>query len=231
MLLDTGDALVGGGLLGDRTQGQAVVAAMNLIGYDAMALGPNELSLGPELLRRRMQEAEFPMLSANVVVSGTEDLFAEPTTVLVRGGYRLGVLGLTRPVGGPRSGFDVRDPYQATVQYVSELAERTELVIVLTNLEYQAAFDLANRIPGIDLVIAALPNAIPQQALQAPETGTLVVTADQPFPGHSGRRVGRLIVIVEGDGIMHDESWESVAMDGTIADDPQMEKLLDRFRP
>ncbi len=231
LLLDTGDALVGGGLLGDRTQGQAVVAAMSLIGYDAMALGPKELSLGPDLLRQRMQEAGFPMLSANVVLRGTEELFAPPTVVLERGGYRFGIVGLTRPADGSASGFEVRDPVQAAMRYVSELAKQVEIVIVLTNLEYQAAFELADRIPDIDLVIAALPKAIPQQALQAPQSGALVVTADQPSPGHTGRRVGRLVVTVEGDGRMRLEAWQSVAMDGTIADDPQMDELLDRFRP
>lgn len=231
LLLDTGDALVGGGLLGDRTQGQAVVAAMSLIGYDAMALGPKELSLGPDLLRQRMQEAGFPMLSANVVLRGTDELFAPPTVVLERGGYRFGIVGLTRPVDESVGGFEVRDPVQAAMQYVPELAKQVEIVIVLTNLESQVAFELADRIPDIDLVIAALPKAIPQQALQAPQSGALVVTADQPSPGHTGRRVGRLVVTVEGDGRMRLDAWQSVAMDGTIADDPQMDELLERFHP
>jgi len=41
-----GDALVGGGILGDITQGEAIVAGMNLMSYDAFALGPKELALG-----------------------------------------------------------------------------------------------------------------------------------------------------------------------------------------
>jgi len=42
LLLDTGDALAGGKRLGDATQGQVIVDGMNLMGYDAMALGPLE---------------------------------------------------------------------------------------------------------------------------------------------------------------------------------------------
>jgi 2',3'-cyclic-nucleotide 2'-phosphodiesterase (5'-nucleotidase family) len=230
VLLDTGDALVGGGVLGDTTQGEAVVAGMNLMGYDALALGPLELSLGPDVLRERMAEAAFPLLSGNVVLTGTEELVARPYTVLEVGGRRVGVLGLTRPSHEPLAGFQVLDPLTAANEYVPELAEKSDAVVVLTNLGYRAGLELANAVPGIDLLIAALPGQLPDRARRVPGTGALVVTAEQPLARHSGRRVGRLVVTLGADGGFGGESWASLPMGNTLVDDLRMQTLLDKYR-
>lgn len=237
-MLDTGDALAGGGWLGELTDGEAIVAGMNLMGYDALALGPKELSLGLDKLRRRMEEAGFPVLSANVVLSGTDELLADPFAVVQAGDHRVGVIGLTRPLvpanGGavaPTAGFRVLDPQQAAARYMPQVAEQAGTVIVLTNLDYRAGLALAEAVPGIDLLIAALPEQLPGQYVRVPATGTIVVSAEQPAPRHTGRRVGRLVVTVDGEGNLSGESWASHAMDRTLADDPLMDVLLEKARP
>jgi 2',3'-cyclic-nucleotide 2'-phosphodiesterase (5'-nucleotidase family) len=223
--------LVGGGWLGDTTQGGAVVAGMNLIGYDAMALGPLELSLGPEFLAQRMAQAEFPMLSANVVLTGTAELLAEPYTILEVGDRRVGVLGLTRPPAEPGSQFQVLDPLEVAMDRVPEVANQADTVVVLTNLGYRAAQGLANALPGIDLVVAALPGQLPNQAQRLPGTGALLVTAEQPLARHTGRRVGRLAVVMHADGSLGQETWASISMNNSLVDDLRMQALLEGFRP
>ena len=229
-MLDTGDALIGSGALGQKTRGEAIIAGMNLMGYDAMALGPKELSLGLDLLRQRMGEAGFPILSANAVLAGTEQLVAEPYTVLDVGGHRVGVIGLTRVEAAPASGFQVLDPQQAAERYVPEVRQKADTVIVLANLEYNAALALAGAVPGIDLLVGALPSQAPTQSVRAPGTGTLVVVADLASPGHSGRRMGVVLVTLASDGSLTGESWQSPWLGNTIADDPAMQALLDKFR-
>jgi 2',3'-cyclic-nucleotide 2'-phosphodiesterase/3'-nucleotidase len=230
-LLDTGDALVGGGLLGDATNGEVIVAGMNLMGYDAMALGPFELSLGTEVLRQRMAESEFPMLSANAVLRESRQLVARPYTILAAGDHRLAVIGLTRPPDAPLAAFDVLDVHQAASRYVSEVAPQADVVVLLTNLAYRPAAAVAESVPGIDLLIAALPDNTPMQVSRLPETGTLAVSAEQPFPRHTGRRVGRLIVTLDSEGNLHGERWVSEAMTNDLVDDPGMQALLDQYRP
>jgi 2',3'-cyclic-nucleotide 2'-phosphodiesterase (5'-nucleotidase family) len=230
-VLDTGDALIGGAWLGDLTDGEVIVAGMNLMGYDAMALGPKELLLGPDKLRQRMEEADFPMLSANVVLSGTTELVAEPFTILEVGDRRLGVIGLTRRPTPPLGDFQVLDPEQAAAHYVPEVAGQAGTVIVLTNMSYDPALALAEAIPGIDLLIAGLPVQLPSQAGRVPGTYTLAVTTEPPAPRHTGRYVGRLAVLAGGDGHLSEESWSAVPMNGTIVDDPQMQALIEKYRP
>ncbi len=230
MLLDSGDALIGGGALGDKTKGEAIVAGMNLMAYDAMALGPKELSLGLDLLRQRMKEAEFPILSANVVLSGTQELVAQPYVILERGGHRLGVIGLTRVPDKPQAGFQVLDPEQAAARYLPQVSAKADTVILLTNMSYQTALELAGAVQGIDLVVAALPGQLPRQVAKAPVTGTMVVVAEQPVAKHTGRQVGGLVVTLGADGTLSDPVWEVVPMSGQIADDPQMKALLNKYR-
>jgi len=203
---------------------------MNLMGYDAMALGPKELSLGPDLLRQRMAEAGFPILSANAVLTGSEELVAEPYTILDVGGRKVGVIGLTRAQGAAPAGFQVLDPQQALERYLPEVREKAGTVIVLTNLEHNAALALAQAVPGIDLVIGALPGQDPSESVRVPGTNALVVVADKASPGHSGRRVGVLLATLGSDGSLTGESWQSPWLGPAIADDPEMQVLLDKSR-
>ena len=213
------------------TQGEVVVAGMNLMGYDAMALGPNEFSLGVEVLRRRMGEATFPLLSANVVISGTDELVASPYTVLEVGNLRVGLIGLTRVSDQLPREFQVLDPRAALDQYVPLVSEEADAVFVLTNTSYRTALALARDVPGIDLLVAALPAQLPNQAIRASEGGAVVVTAEQALPRHAGRRVGSLAAGIDSDGTLTGESWISVPMDNTLIDDLEMTSLLDRYRP
>jgi 2',3'-cyclic-nucleotide 2'-phosphodiesterase (5'-nucleotidase family) len=231
LVVDTGDALVGGGRLGDQTQGQAVVAGMNLMGYDAMALGPNELSLGPEVLQERMGEARFPMLSANVVLSDSGELVAPPYAVLPIGGRSLGIIGLSRSLAEPVRGLQVLEPQAALERYLPEVTAQADWVVVLTNLAYHQGVTLAAAVPGIDLLVAALPRQLPAGAVRAPGTGTIVVTAEQPFPRHSGRRVGTLLLAEGADGGPSPQAWSSISMDASFPDDLVMGLLLDSFQP
>jgi 2',3'-cyclic-nucleotide 2'-phosphodiesterase (5'-nucleotidase family) len=170
------------------------------------------------------------MLSANVVLSGSDQLLAEPYTVLDLPEFRVGIIGLTRMPSQPGAGFQVLDPQEAAARYVPQVAGQTDTVILLTNASYRQGLELAQIVPGIDLLIAALPGKLPDRVVRIPETGTVVVSAELPLPRHTGRRVGRLVVTVEHDGDLSIESWATVPMGNKIADDPQMQALLDEYR-
>jgi 2',3'-cyclic-nucleotide 2'-phosphodiesterase (5'-nucleotidase family) len=228
--LDTGDALIGDGILGYKTRGEAIVAGMNLMRYDAMALGPYELSLGANQLKQRMEEAEFPIVSANVTWSDTGELVAQAYTLLDADAYQVAVIGLTRQSKEQLENLVVLDPQESLLRILPEVSAKSDSVVLLTNLTDRSALDLVRTVPGIDLVVAALPDRLPDGPIRVPETGTLAVTADQSLPRHAGRRVGRLTVVLGSDGALSGESWASVPMGPKIADDPEMKALLDRYR-
>lgn len=226
--MDTGDALAGGDRLGDLTDGQVIIDGMNLMGYDAMALGPLDLALGPAALSARMAEAQFALLSANVLDKATGQPAAPPYVVLSVGDHPVAIVGLTRLPQQPLAGYDVLDPAQAAAEAVAQAAQQADTVILLTNIEYRAALALVESLDGVDLVVSALPAQLPQAAAWS-ASGALVVVADQPMTRHTGRRVGRLVVTIKSDGSLSANQWESIPMDNAVADDPAMKALLERY--
>jgi 2',3'-cyclic-nucleotide 2'-phosphodiesterase (5'-nucleotidase family) len=230
LLLDTGDALVGGGILGDLTQGEVVVAAMNQVGYDAMALGPKELQLGLDVLRQRMAEAEFAIVSANAVDRSTGERLAVPYVILPMGHYRVAVVGVTRHMPEPAPGIDILPAAEAAREAVAAAAAEADVVVLLTNVKFKTARAWLPELPDVDLLVAALPGQLPVTAVRAPGVNALAVTAEQPMARHSGRRVGRLKVTLGPDGLGQ-ERWTSVSMGPSIPDDEAMRLLLLRYRP
>ena len=216
-------------LQGSETNGEEIVAGMNLMGYDAMALGPKELALGAALLQQRIGEAQFAPLSANAVWRESGELVSKPYLILDRGSHRLGIIGLTRLPDEELPDVKVLDPQKTLSEVVPEVSKQAETVVLLTNLPFEAAQQLVKAVPGIDLVVAALPAQLPDWAIRIAETGALAVVADQSSVGHTGRRVGRLAVMLESDGSLSGESWTSVPMGPEFADDPEMSALLEKY--
>jgi 2',3'-cyclic-nucleotide 2'-phosphodiesterase (5'-nucleotidase family) len=216
--------------LGDQTEGEAVVAGMSLMGYDAMALGPKDLALGLDVLRQRMAEAEFAVVSANVAVAQTGELFAPAYTSVEVGSFRVAILGLTRPSTRDVDGLVVKDPQAALTRWLPEVTREAELVILLTNLGFRTAVDLVSEVQGVDLLVGALPGQLPSTALRVPETGTLAVTAEQAMTAHSGRRVGELMLTVQPNGVLDVQTWRSVEMSSLYVDDVEMQLLLESYR-
>lgn len=66
---------------------------MNLLGYQAMAVGNHEFDKPLAVLKMQRDLAQFPMLSANIYEQG-QRMFA-PYKVFDLGGLRVGVMGLT----------------------------------------------------------------------------------------------------------------------------------------
>jgi 2',3'-cyclic-nucleotide 2'-phosphodiesterase/3'-nucleotidase/5'-nucleotidase len=92
--LDAGDELQGT-LLSNASAGRGAVDVLNHLGLDAAAVGNHDLDWSVDTLRRRMAEARYPWLAANIVdsASGARPGWAVPWRMLEAGGLRVGVLG------------------------------------------------------------------------------------------------------------------------------------------
>ncbi len=115
VLLDAGD-LFQGTLMSNVTEGQVVVDAFNILGFDAAAIGNHEFDYGPVgpvsaatqpgmdpfgALKARLASSRFPLLSSNIYVAATHQrpswLPGDGTLMLERKGLKIGIIGLTTP--------------------------------------------------------------------------------------------------------------------------------------
>lgn len=108
LLLDAGD-IYQGSLESNLNKGRVMIRAYNHLGYDAAAVGNHEFDFGAlynggdtlGVVRKRIGEAKFPFLSANIVRKENQkplnwrNLYR--WKVIEKGGLRFGVVGLSTP--------------------------------------------------------------------------------------------------------------------------------------
>jgi 5'-nucleotidase/UDP-sugar diphosphatase len=219
LVLDAGDSLVGDRDPALKTQGATSVATMNMMGYDALALGPQDLALGLDVLRKRMAEAEFAMLSANAVVSATGELVATPYLLREFGDHRVALIGLSGGSGTPE--IAVLDPAETARALVAELARQADVIILLSHAGTPVDQQIAEALPKVDLIVSGgqLQLASPWRS---EKTGVLIMHADQATPGHAGRKLGIARLTFDAAGRLVAQEWQGVDLTPEIPDDPAL---------
>jgi 5'-nucleotidase len=216
LVLDAGNSLTGDTDPARKTRGQTSIEVMNKLGYDALAVGAQDLGLGADVLQKRISEAQFAVLSANAIVSATGKLVATPFVLRKTDGHTLALIGLSN--GGTKE-ILVRDPVQSIQAVLAEIANTADIVIVLSHAGAVVDQNIADTVPGIDLIVSG-----GEPALQAPwrsaKTGALVLRADQATPGHAGRVLGVGQFTFDPRGHLAEQKWQSVPLTPEIADDP-----------
>jgi 2',3'-cyclic-nucleotide 2'-phosphodiesterase (5'-nucleotidase family) len=100
ILIDNGDTIQGTplaylfGVLHPEVE-NPLAATMNAMGYVSATVGNHEFNFGPSVLNQVQDEADFPLLSANV--TGCRDYTFQPYHIEDVGGVQVGILGLTPP--------------------------------------------------------------------------------------------------------------------------------------
>ena len=140
---------------------------MNLLGYQAMAVGNHEFDKPPGILRMQRDLAQFPMLSANIYENGKR--MFDPYKVFDLGGLRVGVMGLTTEDTAKMvlpdnvKNIEFRNAAAEAAGVLPELRSKAHVVIAATHMGHyengnhgtQAPGDveLARAVKGLDLIV------------------------------------------------------------------------------
>ena len=178
---------------------------MNLMGYNAMAVGNHEFDNPRHILKMQQKLANFPFLSANIIDKKTGKSFFKPYALFDFDGLKVAVIGLTT-TDTPKqtnpehvTGLEFRSPVEVASQLIPELDKKANIIIALTHMgHYRNAkhgvnapgdVTLARRVEDIDLIIGGHsqnPLFEPDQQgetyiMQAYEWGKYVGRADLAF--------------------------------------------------
>ncbi|MEM9434431.1 MAG: 5'-nucleotidase C-terminal domain-containing protein [Pseudomonadota bacterium] len=83
-------------LLSSFDEGAHMIALLNMVGLDAMALGNHEFDFGPDVTRARIGEANFTMLSNNALEPDGSLIDGVSENMMVEvGDHMVGIFGLT----------------------------------------------------------------------------------------------------------------------------------------
>jgi 2',3'-cyclic-nucleotide 2'-phosphodiesterase (5'-nucleotidase family) len=197
LLVDAGDTWQGT-FISNANKGEAVTRAMNLMHYDALAVGNHDFDWGQEVLAQRASEAGFPFLAANVVEtrSGRPPPYLKPFVVRDLGITRVGIIGLTNPGSGTIvkatsiAGLQFLPAADSVRAVVAEVRKQADIIIVAAHIGTADATQLARDVPGIDVIVAAHDHAPIQTARL--EGRTTIVDA-----GAYAQYLGRLEIVVD----------------------------------
>jgi 2',3'-cyclic-nucleotide 2'-phosphodiesterase (5'-nucleotidase family) len=223
--LDAGNALWSNQQPAAETEGKLVVEAMNVMGYDAMVIGDLDLQLAPDVLRQRIADAQFPILSANLKTPADDKLLAQPYVLLDVGGRTAGIIGLTWDSAAVSADqYVLLNAEEVLAQYARELQEQTDIIIVLSNMGAEEDMRLSSQVSGIDLIVGGRSREAMPQGWRNEQTGTILVQA-----GAQGQWVGRRQLHIDSEGTVTDYSDELLLLTDEYADDPQIRSLLDSY--
>jgi 2',3'-cyclic-nucleotide 2'-phosphodiesterase (5'-nucleotidase family) len=115
---------------------QAIVAAFNHMGADAITIGDDDLLLGKENLLELLKGAEFRVVSANLMDNESGTPLFRPYYIKEVGGLRVGIFGLFPKLEGETdgrfAGLSVLEPFGVAQQMVSMLlAKNVEGISVI----------------------------------------------------------------------------------------------------
>ncbi|HQI25292.1 MAG TPA: bifunctional UDP-sugar hydrolase/5'-nucleotidase, partial [Smithella sp.] len=185
-------------------EGKSTIEAMNVMGFSAMVLGNHEFDFGQDVLKKRIAEAAFPVLAANV--RGFPSV--KPYVIKDISGLKVGIIGLiteeTSTTTHPKNveGLIFSPVIDTAQQLVRELRNKTDLIIILSHLGLPADVALAGAVEGIDIIVGGhshtrvekpmiVRNTLIVQAWEHGKVlGVLDVTVrNKKISGHEGRLI------------------------------------------
>lgn len=208
ILLDGGDVMTGRPISDYPymdTEGGALFAMMNMVGYDAWTIGNHDLDISQQNLIGLTKIARFPTLSANLRdTAGAFPLNNKPYVIINRGGIRIGIIGLMSPDlfeltnTNNLRGLTVLDPVTETQKIVDEIDPQTDLLIALTHQGVDVDSMLAMATKGLDVIIGGHSHT----RLTSPKFVNGVIIGQT---GSNCENLGELNITVENDSVLRFE--------------------------
>ena len=160
LLLSAGD-MFQGTPVSNLFKGRSVTDVMNYLKFDAMTIGNHEFDWGMDVFRHLVASSKFPYLSANIKDERGRYLTGvRPYIVIERKKVKIAIIGLTTPEvpyitkPGSLKHIAVDRPEDILPWLIKKAKdEGAVIIIVLSHLGLDADKDLAQKIPGIHVIV------------------------------------------------------------------------------
>lgn len=138
-----------------------ILKSFELMGYHAIGVGDDDLSLGKKFLIDLLNLSHIPFLSSNARDEDSGKPLFQRHIVKEVNGLKIGIFSLLSPdaflgVSDPRrKGLIFGNPFETAQEMVKELEPQTDLIILLSHLGYHKDVELAQKILGIHIIIGS----------------------------------------------------------------------------
>ena len=222
LVLDSG-GFFAGGLLDEYTQNTELdiartrvnLKAMELMQYDAVAVGDDEFNFGKEFLQEAIQNSNLEFLASNIA----SELF-KPYIIKEVSGAKIGIIGVTTLQALPKAGgLKIIEPKIAIKKNIEELKKNgIDLVVLLSHLGEEEDLRLIEEIDGIDILITG--HSVGKEEPLSKIKSTLFLR-----PAWQGRHLGKLSLTIQ-DNRIENYRIEDLRLSDKIKDDPEIVSVL-----
>jgi len=233
VVLDAGDNFQGS-LFYTTYKGAAEVEFLNNMKIDAMTVGNHEFDDGEGPLAAFLDKAQFPVVTANLVVDDQSKLGnrIKKSIVLTIGGQKIGIVGAvtteTPELASPGPHVKITDDAAAISAEVDALkSQGVNKIIALTHVGYPRDVEKIAKIAGVSVVVGGhshtlLSNTDPKAA------GPYPTMVDNPAgykvpvvqAASYGKYLGDIVVTFDDNGAVKDAKGDPILLDSSIKPDP-----------
>lgn len=237
IVLDAGDQYQGS-LFYTTYKGKDTIEFMNMIGFDAMAVGNHEFDDGPAGLKQLAEGVKFPVVSGNLDLSQSpelKDVVGDVLTLDV-GGEKVGIVSAlamdTPETSSPGDKVIFQDDIESLKADVQELTDQgVTKIIALTHEGYKRDQDIAAQVAGIDAVVGGHSHTLlgDMEGAQGPYP-TMVKGADGDVPVVTAyaysKYVGHLTLTWDDNGKLIAAEGQPILLDASVTPDPKIEARI-----
>ena len=136
-----------------------IIESFNLMGYDAIGMGDDDLNLGKEFLLEISKKTNFPFLSSNLLDEVSGKILFQSSLIKEINGLRIGMFSLLspdlflNPSDLRKKGLSFRSPIETAQAMIKELKPKTDLIILLSHLGYAKDVELVQAVQGIHTIV------------------------------------------------------------------------------
>ncbi len=242
VVVEFGDFFSGEGGL-DRARTRTYLKSLDEMGYDAVSIDSESLSLGLDFLEESIGNFSTPFVSLNAVDAESGEPVGSLFIVKTTKHFRIAITALTDPLNGEPEraetgspghsnnsarliekassiGAKISDPVAALEKHLPSMEAQADVIILLSPLSSERNAEIAKRFPRISVILAADPDGA-----DAFSGSTLIAGARSV----EGKKIGKLLLWFGEEGRVrkHKVEWHSIRR--TNAENPAIRKFLEEF--
>lgn len=228
ILVDAGDFFTGNPHVDyAEERGKPIITLMNELGFSVSVLGNHECDYGQKILRKRINDAAFPVICANINSSRSELDTIPPYHMITVDGIKLCFFSLLQTVQGlPDANPDLYtgitfDDYRATAPRYKYLRQECDALIGLTHLGIEADSILATEMPELDMIIGGHTHTL----LEEPKIVNNIMIGQAKY---ALKYAGITTLKFSGKKLIQC-SYRSIDIDTITQLDPKMVDLVEQF--
>lgn len=229
ILVDAGDRFSGNPYVDNVAEkGAPMIRLMNQLGYEVAAMGNHDFDYGQKVLKKRLREAKFPVICANMISAESELGALKPYQIIEKGGHKLCFFSLIQtgsqhiPATNPANLGDISFRYyKDVVPEYKRLASECDVMIGLTHLGFANDSLLALVMPELDVIVGGHSHTV----LREPKlvNGVLISQA-----GSNQYYAGVTTLQFKGKKLIG-KTYSLVPLNKTGEKDPEIEMMVEEI--